>query len=170
MIHFHKPIRLQIGRSMREQPDIHARLMSHYPQGTSVFFPALAFRRCYCRPRKLNNDIRQFLTGTIFAFLVRSEPLSSSNEGGISLTKGYTVVTFIFACVCIELWPSGMTIWALVIALVVGKCRLQYVYNYRCFEADERLLPFSSCLRYTHWNDPGDYESTNWTEVRYEFG
>lgn len=32
-IHFYKPIRLQFKRSMREQPDIHARLMSHYPQG-----------------------------------------------------------------------------------------------------------------------------------------
>ena len=121
MIHFYKPIRLQIGRSMREQPDVHARLMSHYPQGTLISFPALAFRQCHCRPRKLNNGTRQFLTGTIFAFLVRSEPLCSSNEGGISLIKGYIVVTFIFACVCIELWPSGMTIWALIIALVVCK-------------------------------------------------
>ena len=32
-IHFYKPIRLQIGRSMREQPDIHAQLISRYPQG-----------------------------------------------------------------------------------------------------------------------------------------
>jgi hypothetical protein len=33
IIHFWKPIRLQFGRAMREQPDIHARLMAHYPQG-----------------------------------------------------------------------------------------------------------------------------------------
>ena len=32
-IHFYRPIKLQFKRSMREQPDIHARLMSHYPQG-----------------------------------------------------------------------------------------------------------------------------------------
>lgn len=32
-IHFYRPIRLQFRHSMREQPDIHARLMSHYPQG-----------------------------------------------------------------------------------------------------------------------------------------
>ena len=49
------------------------------------------------------------------------------------------MVTFVFACVCIELWPSGMTIWALVIALVVCKLWLYYVYNYLCLEADERL-------------------------------
>ena len=43
MIHFYKPIRLQIGRSMREQPDIHARLMSHYPQGMSIFLSSTGF-------------------------------------------------------------------------------------------------------------------------------
>jgi hypothetical protein len=32
-IHFYRPIQLQFKRSMREQPDIHARLMSRYPQG-----------------------------------------------------------------------------------------------------------------------------------------
>lgn len=72
MIHFYKPIRLQIGRSMREQPDIHARLMSHYPQVPDWYYLCIF------------------------------------------------VVTFVFACVCIEVWPSGMTIWALVIALVVS--------------------------------------------------
>ncbi|KAF9462505.1 small oligopeptide transporter [Collybia nuda] len=29
-------------------------------------------------------------------------------------------ITFTFACICIQLWPSGMTIWALVIALVIS--------------------------------------------------
>lgn len=28
-------------------------------------------------------------------------------------------ITFTFACICITLWPSGMTVWALVIALVI---------------------------------------------------
>ncbi|PPQ95410.1 hypothetical protein CVT26_008256 [Gymnopilus dilepis] len=50
------------GRSMREQPDIHARLMSQYPQ----------------------------------------------------------VVTFLFACICIKIWPTGMTIWALLVALLIA--------------------------------------------------
>lgn len=31
------------------------------------------------------------------------------------------VVTFTFACLCIELWSTGMEIWALCIALLIGK-------------------------------------------------
>ncbi|KAH6904577.1 small oligopeptide transporter [Coprinopsis sp. MPI-PUGE-AT-0042] len=72
IIYFWKPIRLQMRRSLREQPDVHARLMSHYPQ------------------------VPEWYYACIFA------------------------VTFIFACVCIELWPTGMTIWALVIALLIA--------------------------------------------------
>ncbi|CAA7262484.1 unnamed protein product [Cyclocybe aegerita] len=72
IIHFYRPIRLQFGRSMREQPDIHARLMSRYPQVPEWYYACLF------------------------------------------------VVTFIFACVCIELWPSGMTIWALIVALLIS--------------------------------------------------
>ncbi|PPQ81817.1 hypothetical protein CVT25_013653 [Psilocybe cyanescens] len=72
IIHFYKPIRLQFGRSMREQPDIHARLMSQYPQVPDWYYACIF------------------------------------------------VLTFVFACVCIQLWPSGMTIWALVIALLIS--------------------------------------------------
>jgi len=72
IIHFWKPIRLQFGRAMREQPDIHARLMSHYPQ------------------------VPEWYYACIFA------------------------ITFVFACVCIQVWPSGMTIWALIIALLIS--------------------------------------------------
>ena len=32
-----------------------------------------------------------------------------------------TVITFVLAAVCIQHWPSGMTIWALVIALLIGE-------------------------------------------------
>ncbi|KAF8811268.1 small oligopeptide transporter [Phlegmacium glaucopus] len=71
-IHFYKPIRLHFRRSMREQPDIHARLMSRYPQVPDYYYACIF------------------------------------------------VITFIFACVCIQLWPSGMTIWALVIALLLA--------------------------------------------------
>lgn len=72
LIYFWKPIRIQMHRSMREQPDVHARLMSYYPQVPEWYY--------LC----------------IFAF------------------------TFAFACVCIEVWPTGMTIWALVIALLIA--------------------------------------------------
>lgn len=34
ILYFWKPIRLHFGRSLQEQPDIHARLMSNYRQGT----------------------------------------------------------------------------------------------------------------------------------------
>lgn len=33
IIYFWKPIRLQFRKSMREQPDVHAQLMSEYPEG-----------------------------------------------------------------------------------------------------------------------------------------
>lgn len=72
IIHFWKPIRLQFNRSLREQPDIHAQLMSRYHQVPEWYY--------IC----------------IFA------------------------VTFTFACVCIQLWPTGMTIWALIIALLIS--------------------------------------------------
>ncbi|KAI5827164.1 small oligopeptide transporter, partial [Schizophyllum commune Tattone D] len=71
-IHFYKPIMINLKRSLREQPDIHARLMSRYQQVPEWHYVAIF------------------------------------------------VVTFIFACVCIEVWPSGMTIWALLIALIIS--------------------------------------------------
>ena len=33
LIYFWKPIKIHFARPLREQPDIHARLMSHYPGG-----------------------------------------------------------------------------------------------------------------------------------------
>jgi len=38
ILYFYRPVRLQLGRSMREQPDIHARLMSRYEQGIILPF------------------------------------------------------------------------------------------------------------------------------------
>ncbi|KAG2004332.1 peptide transporter MTD1, variant 2 [Coprinopsis cinerea AmutBmut pab1-1] len=72
LIYFWKPIRLQMRRSMREQPDVHARLMSQYPQVPDWYYACIF------------------------------------------------VITFTFACVCIQVWPTGMTIWALVIALLIA--------------------------------------------------
>ncbi|PFH48073.1 hypothetical protein AMATHDRAFT_6159 [Amanita thiersii Skay4041] len=72
VIHFWHPIRLHFKRSLREQPDVHAQLMSKYPQ------------------------VPEWYYGCIF------------------------VVTFTFACICINVWPSGMTVWALVIALLIS--------------------------------------------------
>ncbi|TRM57392.1 OPT oligopeptide transporter protein-domain-containing protein [Schizophyllum amplum] len=72
IIHFYKPIMINLKRSLREQPDIHARLMSRYQQVPEWHYVAIF------------------------------------------------VVTFAFACACIEVWPSGMTIWALLVALVIS--------------------------------------------------
>jgi len=72
LIYFWKPIKVQLRRSLREQPDIHARLMAWYPEVPGWWY------------------------ATIF------------------------VVTFAFACLCIELWPTGMTIWALVLSLILA--------------------------------------------------
>jgi EamA domain-containing membrane protein RarD len=40
-------------------------------------------------------------------------PVRMSNNGIIA-------VTFMFACVTIEVWPSGLPIWALLLALAIG--------------------------------------------------
>ncbi|KAJ7318124.1 small oligopeptide transporter [Mycena albidolilacea] len=72
IIHFWAPIKLHFKRSLREQPDVHAKLMMAYPQVPDWYYACIF------------------------------------------------VVTFVFACVCIECWDTGMTIWALVLALCVG--------------------------------------------------
>ncbi|KAL9709483.1 hypothetical protein Ac2012v2_007219 [Leucoagaricus gongylophorus] len=72
IIHFWKPIRLQFNRSLREQPDIHAQLMSRYPQVPEWYYICIF------------------------------------------------VATFVFACVCVRLWPTGMTVWALLVALLIS--------------------------------------------------
>ena len=37
VLYFRKQIWLQVGRSLSEQPDVHARLMSRYPQGSLAY-------------------------------------------------------------------------------------------------------------------------------------
>nr|AGA20380.1 oligopeptide transporter 9 [Phanerodontia chrysosporium] len=72
VLYFRKPIRYHLSRSLSEQPDIHAQLMSRYPQ------------------------VPEWWYGCIFA------------------------VTFVFACVCVEIWPTRMPIWALIVALLIA--------------------------------------------------
>ncbi|XP_006456142.1 hypothetical protein AGABI2DRAFT_77707, partial [Agaricus bisporus var. bisporus H97] len=43
LIHFWKPIRLQFNRSLQEQPDIHARLMSRYPPVPEWYYICIFF-------------------------------------------------------------------------------------------------------------------------------
>jgi hypothetical protein len=42
---------------------------------------------------------------------------------GLKMT--ITALTFTLACVCTQLWPTGFTIWSLVIALFMGE---SYIY------------------------------------------
>ncbi|KAJ6475755.1 small oligopeptide transporter [Mycena vitilis] len=72
LLHFWAPIKLHFKRSLREQPDVHAKLMTAYPQVPDWYY------------------------GCIF------------------------VVTFIFACICIECWDTTMTIPALILALCMA--------------------------------------------------
>ncbi|KAJ7139039.1 small oligopeptide transporter, partial [Mycena epipterygia] len=72
IIHFRAPIQLHFKRSLREQADVHAKLMMTYPEVPDWYYACIF------------------------------------------------VVTFIFACVCIECWDTGMTIWALILALCVA--------------------------------------------------
>jgi hypothetical protein len=41
--------------------------------------------------------------------------LGACDRGGLTRLA----ITFVFACICIQVWPSGMTIWALIIALLI---------------------------------------------------
>lgn len=72
VIYFWKPIQIQFKRSLREQPDIHAQLMSNYSQ------------------------VPEWYYACIFIF------------------------TFAFACVCVQVWDTGLPIWALIIALLIA--------------------------------------------------
>ncbi|KAM6495187.1 small oligopeptide transporter [Amanita muscaria] len=72
IIYFWKPIRSQLSRSEREQPDVHARLMKNYPR------------------------VPEWYYACVFA------------------------VTFMLACVTIEIWSSGLPVWALLLALFIA--------------------------------------------------
>ena len=72
ILYFWKPIRVHLRRSLREQPDIHAKLMSNYRQ------------------------VPEWWYAILFS------------------------INFIFACLSIQLWPTHLPIWALVIALLIG--------------------------------------------------
>ncbi|KAG7090576.1 hypothetical protein E1B28_009683 [Marasmius oreades] len=71
-IYYRKQIWNQARRSLREQPDIHARLMSHYPQVPDWWYY------------------------TVF------------------------VVPFALGVISIELWPTHMPVWALILAIMIA--------------------------------------------------
>jgi len=73
ILYFWKPIRVHLRRSLREQPDIHAKLMSNYRQ------------------------VPEWWYATLFS------------------------INFVFACIGVQLWPTHLPIWALMIGLLIGK-------------------------------------------------
>ncbi|KAI0710524.1 small oligopeptide transporter [Earliella scabrosa] len=72
VLYFRKPISVHLHRSLGEQPDVHARLMTRYPQVPEWWY------------------------------------------------AGILGVTFCFACLSIKLFPTQMTIWALIVALIIA--------------------------------------------------
>ncbi|PIL27253.1 transporter [Ganoderma sinense ZZ0214-1] len=72
ILYFRKPISLHLHRSLGEQPDIHARLMSQYPPVPAWWY------------------------------------------------AGILATTFCFSCLSIKLFPTQMTIWALIVALLIA--------------------------------------------------
>lgn len=88
ILYFWKPIRIHLRRSLREQPDIHAKLMSNYRQ------------------------VPEWWYAVLFA------------------------INFAFACLSVQLWPTHLPIWALVIGLLIGG-----LYSGRITIHQSRLTP-----------------------------
>ena len=87
-MYYRKQIWVQARRSMHEQSDIHARLMSKYPQVPDWWYAII------------------FGNSVTFS-LVRW-----------TLTPSITVSMFVFGIVCIEVWHVQMPVWAFILALV----------------------------------------------------
>lgn len=81
---------IQAKRSMNEQPDIHARLMSRYPQ------------------------VPEWWYGVVFGM-----SYSTASYLTFSDTRVLAVTMFAFGTVSIELWETDFPVWALVVALVI---------------------------------------------------
>jgi OPT family small oligopeptide transporter len=91
-LYFRKQIWIQARRSLREQPDIHARLMSEYREVPEWWYMAI-FGVLYCLP--LSDSCR--------------------------LTRRSLAVTmFIFGVVSIELWHTDFPVWAFIVALLIS--------------------------------------------------
>lgn len=85
---------------MHEQPDIHARLMSKYPQVPEWWYAAIF--------------------GALALFVVDNRLISN-------LLFSLQVSMFVFGVISIEVWPTQFPVWAFVLALVIGKI-LKLVY------------------------------------------
>lgn len=83
----------QSRQSLGEQPDIHARLMSLYPEGNE-------FGSVYVSDSSLL--VASLHTVPDWWYLV------------------LFVGMFAMSIICMEVWPTHMPVWALVVALLIG--------------------------------------------------
>jgi hypothetical protein len=91
-LYYRKQVWAQSRRSMGEQPDIHARLMSKYEQ------------------------VPEWWYGIIFgAFVSINGSLDMSN-----LCVHLTVSMFVFSIILIEVWHTEFPVWALCLSLLIG--------------------------------------------------
>lgn len=93
LLFYRKQIWVQSRRSMSEQPDIHARLMSKYPQVPDWWYVVIL--------------------GTCDASSIRSQN-SSHFRSSVSM--------FVFGVISIEVYKTDFPVWAFVLALIICKC------------------------------------------------
>ena len=89
-LYFRKQIWTQSRKSLSEQPDIHARLMSVYPQVPEWWYAGI---------------LGEYAA---FSALVRD------------LNHQLLVSMFVFGVISIELWPTEFPVWAFVLALLIA--------------------------------------------------
>lgn len=91
ILYFRKQIWIQARRSLHEQPDIHARLMSRYRQVPDWWY--LIIFGAY--------DLKYYVTRPVLISML--------------------AIMFAFGIISIKVWPTQMPVWALVLALIICK-------------------------------------------------
>lgn len=144
IIYFWNPIKIHFKRSLQEQPDIHARLMANYRQGKRI-----DLQRWLQVIHHNIFTVPEWWYACIFGMIVAY--ITSCTFFSTALCP---VVTFAFACVCVSIWPTDMTIWALVVALAIGRPLVSSSHLVL-------ITIFSLGLHDTNWHDPGDHQSAS---------
>lgn len=101
-LHFRKQIIQQSRRSLREAPDIHARLMSVYSQGNITIFMRFG------------------------VIVVLTHAFSSVPDWWYLVLF---LVMFALGVISIELWHTQLPVWAFVIALLIGRSTFSVIID-----------------------------------------
>ena len=107
-IHFRRQIWVQSRRTLREQPDIHARLMARYKQVPSWYAQTIIDRRS-----RFFSPFSQ-----VVHYCLWYEGKRCCKIG--KLTKLCIVTMFVFGVVCIEKWPTGLPVWGFCLSLAIA--------------------------------------------------